>query len=104
MIVFSEINSFTKGQRDSFEELICVLAKCDGSESAYEYQANEGCTGQLIIPAGTSITCGRETPVQEHCFENNLSARPNKRGVGADTYVTIVPEGWRLAECWTLGS
>ena len=42
LIDFSAINSFDVGPRDSFEDLICVLAQRDPPDDTSEYQANEG--------------------------------------------------------------
>ncbi len=51
MIDFSKINSFDAGQRESFEELICVLAKREQPAGGIDFQRIEGSGGDGGVEA-----------------------------------------------------
>ncbi|WP_394390766.1 hypothetical protein [Shewanella woodyi] len=48
VIDFSTINAFNKGQRESFEDLICVLARREKHEHGIDFQSNDGCGGMVV--------------------------------------------------------
>ena len=51
MIDFFKIDAFEKGRRDSFESLICVLAKREPQKAPSEFQANDGRGGDGGVEA-----------------------------------------------------
>lgn len=68
MIDFSEINAFDGGQRESFEELICILAKREKPESATEFQRVEGSGGDGGVEAIWLLSDGAKVGYQGKFF------------------------------------
>ena len=68
MIDFSKINAFEAGQRESFEELICVLAKRNKPEGAIEYQRIEGSGGDGGVEALWVFSDGTKIGYQAKYF------------------------------------
>ncbi|MEM5527340.1 hypothetical protein WN093_00795 [Gammaproteobacteria bacterium AS21] len=68
MIEFTSINAFNKGQRESFEELICVLAKRESPERGIEYQSNDGCGGDGGVEAIWLLDNGKKIGYQAKFF------------------------------------
>lgn len=69
MIDFTAINAFEKGKRDSFESLICVLAKREPPEDARAFQANDGRGGDGGVEALWILTNGNKVGYQSKFFE-----------------------------------
>lgn len=68
MIDFSTINAFNGGQRESFEDLICVLAKREPPECAFEFRAHEGCGGDGGVEAVWLLENGSKIGYQAKFF------------------------------------
>lgn len=70
MIDFSSINAFNNGngQRDSFEELMCVLARRNPPVSALEFQPNEGSGGDGGVEAIWLLANGKKIGYQAKFF------------------------------------
>ena len=70
MIDFCSINAFNNGngQRDSFEELMCVLAKRNPPVSALEFQPNEGSGGDGGVEAIWLLANGKKIGYQAKFF------------------------------------
>ncbi|MDO6775126.1 ATP-binding protein [Shewanella sp. 3_MG-2023] len=68
MIDFSTINAFNKGPRESFEDLICVLARREKHENGIEYQSNDGCGGDGGVEAIWILNSGRKIGYQAKYF------------------------------------
>ena len=68
MIEFSKINSFDAGQRESFEELICVLAKREAPENATTFQRIEGSGGDGGVEAIWNMEGGGKIGFQSKFF------------------------------------
>ena len=68
LIDFSAINAFNKGQRESFEELICVLAERAAPEGALEFQHNDGCGGDGGVEALWILNDGVKVGYQAKFF------------------------------------
>lgn len=70
MIDFSKINAFDKGQRDSFETLVCVLANREPPTEAYEFQPNDGRGGDGGVEALWLLTDGEKVGYQSKFFDS----------------------------------
>ncbi|PMJ60315.1 hypothetical protein [Vibrio splendidus] len=68
MIDFSSINTFNKGPRESFEDLICVLARRENPKSGLEFQPNDGCGGDGGVEALWILNNGRKIGYQAKYF------------------------------------
>ncbi len=68
MLNFSAINTFNQGPRDSFEELVCVLAKREYLQGAVEFQPNEGSGGDGGVEAIWLLDSGRKVGYQAKYF------------------------------------
>jgi hypothetical protein len=68
LIDFSTINAFNGGQRESFEDLICVLARRERPDSAVEFQSNEGCGGDGGVEAIWLLEKDRKVGYQAKFF------------------------------------
>lgn len=68
MIDFSSINAFNKGPRESFEDLICVLARREKPENGLEFQSNDGCGGDGGVEAIWILNNGRSIGYQAKYF------------------------------------
>lgn len=70
MIDFCSINAFNNGngQRDSFEELVCVLAKRNPPKLALEFQPNEGSGGDGGVEAIWVLDNGSKIGYQAKFF------------------------------------
>ena len=68
LIDFSTINAFNGGQRESFEDLICVLAKREPPECAFEFRAHEGCGGDGGVEAVWLLENGSKIGYQAKFF------------------------------------
>jgi hypothetical protein len=70
LIDFSAINAFNKGQRESFEELICVLAERSPPKGALEFQHNDGCGGDGGVEALWLLNDGMKVGYQAKFFSS----------------------------------
>lgn len=68
MIDFSTINAFSKGQRESFEDLICVLARREKHVNGVEFQPNNGSGGDGGVEAIWLLSNGRKIGYQAKYF------------------------------------
>lgn len=68
MIDFSKINAFDKGQRGSFEDLVCVLAKRMSPSQAFEFQPNDGRGGDGGVEAIWLLNNGKKVGYQAKFF------------------------------------
>lgn len=68
MIDFSSINAFNKGPRESFEDLVCVLARREKPENGIEFQANDGSGGDGGVEALWILNNGRKIGYQAKYF------------------------------------
>ena len=68
LIDFSKINAFDAGQRESFEELICVLARRSKPNGALEYLRIEGSGGDGGLEALWIFEDGTKTAYQAKYF------------------------------------
>ncbi len=68
MINFSSINTFNKGPRESFEDLICVLARREKPANGIEFQPNDGCGGDGGVEALWILSNGRKIGYQAKYF------------------------------------
>ena len=66
MFEFLKINGFEKGQRESFEELVCVLAKREKLSGAVKYQRVEGAGGDGGVEALWISEDGAKTGYLSH--------------------------------------
>ncbi len=67
-ISFSDINAFNDGQRESFEDLICVLARREKPQGGIEYQPNEGRGGDGGVEAIWLLDNGKKVGYQAKFF------------------------------------
>ena len=70
MIDFLRINDFGTGQRDSFEELVKVLARREQPEKANEYQPYDGRGGDGGVEAIWLLTDGSKVGYQSKFFSS----------------------------------
>lgn len=68
MLDFNKINAFEKGQEESFENLVCVLAKRERFEKASEFQPNDGSGGDGGMDAIWLLTDGGKIGFQAKFF------------------------------------
>ncbi len=68
MIDFSSINAFNKGPRESFEDLVCVLARREKPENGIDFQANDGSGGDGGVEALWVLNNGRKIGYQAKYF------------------------------------
>ena len=68
MIDFSKIKSFESGQRDSFEELICQLARFEVFPEHLVYKRVDGAGGDGGVEAYWTTPNGRKTGYQAKFF------------------------------------
>ncbi|MDT3306656.1 ATP-binding protein [Shewanella vaxholmensis] len=68
MIDFSTINAFNKGPRESFEDLVCVLARRECPKGGVEYQSNDGCGGDGGVEAIWLLDNGKKIGYQAKFF------------------------------------
>lgn len=68
LIDFSSINAFNKGPRESFEDLICVLARRENPENGFEFQPNDGCGGDGGVEALWILSDGSKIGYQAKYF------------------------------------
>jgi hypothetical protein len=68
MIDFSKIHSFNHGQRNSFEELVCQLARCDDFSKDSVYRRVEGAGGDGGVEAYWTKPDGKKTGYQAKYF------------------------------------
>lgn len=69
MIDFTTLNAFEKGKRDSFESLICILAKREPPNDACEFQPNDGRGGDGGVEAMWIRANGDKIGYQSKFFE-----------------------------------
>ncbi|NHB89831.1 AAA family ATPase [Photorhabdus tasmaniensis] len=65
---FSKINAFEHGQRESFEELVCLLAKRQRPEEAVDFQRIEGSGGDGGVEALWILNDGTKLGYQAKYF------------------------------------
>ncbi len=70
MIDFLNINAFDNGQRDSFESLVCILAKREQIKDACEFQPNDGRGGDGGVEALWILNNGDKIGYQAKFFKN----------------------------------
>lgn len=68
MLDFSSINAFEKGQRESFERLVCLLAEREQFEKTSEFHHNEGSGGDGGVDAIRLLTDGGKIGYQAKFF------------------------------------
>ena len=68
MIDFSKINPFELGQRSSFEELVCQLARYESFPEHSIYKRVDGAGGDGGVEAYWTKPCGRKTGYQAKFF------------------------------------
>lgn len=92
MIDFSAINSFNNGQRDSFEELVCVLARREPPEAASEFQANEGSGGDGGVEAIWLLDDGSKVGYQAKFFLSIGDSQWKQMDESVTKALTVHPE------------
>ena len=74
MFNFEKINAFEKGQRESFEELICVLAKRAPPDGGVEYQRIEGSGGDGGLESIWYLESGKKIGYQAKYFTSQRAS------------------------------
>ena len=92
MIEFANINSFDAGQRESFEELVCVLAKREIPESATTFQRIEGSGGDGGVEAIWNLEGGGKIGFQSKFFPKLGSSQWTQIDTSVRTAMEVHPE------------
>lgn len=92
LIDFSAINSFDVGPRDSFEDLICVLAQRDPPDDTSEYQANEGSGGDGGVEAIWLLANGAKIGYQAKYFLSLEEVQWRQIDNSVEQALTVHPE------------
>lgn len=92
MINFSKINAFDKGQSDSFEDLVCILAKRERPADAVEFQANEGSGGDGGVEAIWLLSDGHKVGYQAKFFLSIESSQWQQMDKSVKQALKVHPE------------
>lgn len=92
MLEFLKINGFEKGQRESFEELVCVLAKRERPSGAVEFQRVEGAGGDGGVEALWISGDGTKTGYQAKFFSNLGSSQWSQIDESVKRALEVHPE------------
>ncbi|MEL4339396.1 hypothetical protein AAEH92_01590 [Shewanella xiamenensis] len=92
MIDFSSINAFNKGPRESFEELICVLARRENPENGLEFQPNDGCGGDGGVEALWLLSNGRKIGYQAKYFTSIGDSQWSQMDESVKQAIKVHPE------------
>lgn len=92
MFEFLKINGFEKGQRESFEELVCVLAKREKLSGAVKYQRVEGAGGDGGVEALWISEDGAKTGYQAKFFSSLGSSQWSQIDESVKRALEVHPE------------
>lgn len=92
MLDFSKINGFEKGQRESFEELVCVLAKREKPEGSVNFQRVEGSGGDGGVEALWISADGAKIGYQAKFFSNLGSSQWSQIDKSVKRALEVHPE------------
>jgi len=92
MLDFQKINAFEKGQRESFEELVCVLAKRQRPTGAIEFQRVEGAGGDGGVEALWLFEDGAKTGYQAKFFSSLGSSQWSQIDESVKRALEVHPE------------
>lgn len=92
MIDFSSINTFNKGPRESFEDLICVLARRESPENGVDFQPNDGCGGDGGVEALWILDSGRKIGYQAKFFTSIDDSQWNQMDESVKQALKVHPE------------
>ncbi|EHD2239922.1 hypothetical protein ACSWFU_002541 [Vibrio vulnificus] len=92
MINFSSINAFNKGPRESFEDLICVLARREAPKNGLEFQPNDGCGGDGGVEALWILNNGRKIGYQAKYFTSLGDSQWSQMDESVEQALKVHPE------------
>ncbi|PTO62414.1 ATP-binding protein [Vibrio splendidus] len=92
MIDFSSINAFNKGPRESFEDLICVLARRENPENGLEFQSNDGCGGDGGVEALWILNNERKIGYQAKYFTSIGDSQWSQMDESVEQALKVHPE------------
>jgi len=89
---FSSINAFNKGPRESFEDLICVLARRENPKNGLEFQPNDGCGGDGGVEALWILNNGRKIGYQAKYFTSIGDSQWSQMDESVEQALKVHPE------------
>jgi hypothetical protein len=92
LIDFSIINGFNKGPHDSFEDLICILAKREYPKNGIEFQPNEGRGGDGGVEAIWLLSDGKKIGYQAKYFLSMSDVQWRQMDESVKQAISIHPE------------